>query len=52
MLMEAGWCGIAITQPRRLPTISLAKRVAQECNMSVGGGVTYQVRHEASIITN
>jgi HrpA-like RNA helicase len=36
---------IAITQPRRLATISLASRVAEEMNSKVGELVAYQVRH-------
>ncbi|ODN82667.1 hypothetical protein, variant 1 [Cryptococcus amylolentus CBS 6039] len=37
---------IAITQPRRLPAISLAARVAQEAGSVLGGEVGYSVRFE------
>ncbi|ORX41168.1 ATP-dependent RNA helicase prh1 [Kockovaella imperatae] len=37
---------IAITQPRRLPTISLATRVAEEMGVMLGGPVGYTVRFE------
>lgn len=37
---------IAITQPRRLPTISLADRVAAEMGCPLGGEVGYSVRFE------
>jgi ATP-dependent RNA helicase DHX37/DHR1 len=50
-LLEAGFAvsgTIAVTQPRRLPTISLAKRVAAECNLVIGREVAYQVRHQSS----
>jgi len=36
---------IAVTQPRRLATISLASRVADECNCKLGEFVGFQVRH-------
>lgn len=35
-----------MTQPRRLATISLASRVADECNCQLGDFVGFQVRHE------
>ncbi|KAL1409736.1 Salivary acidic proline-rich phosphoprotein 1/2 [Vanrija albida] len=37
---------VAITQPRRLPTISLATRVAAEMGVTLGGEVGYAVRFE------
>jgi ATP-dependent RNA helicase DHX37/DHR1 len=37
---------IAITQPRRLATIALANRVAQETHTKLGQTVGYQVRHD------
>lgn len=36
---------IAITQPRRLATISLARRVSEEMNYKIGQQIAYQVRH-------
>lgn len=49
--MEAGFANhgiIGVTQPRRLPTVTLAKRVAAESNFQIGKEITYQVRHEVS----
>ncbi|RXK41757.1 ATP-dependent RNA helicase prh1 [Tremella mesenterica] len=40
---------IAITQPRRLPTIALANRVAAEMGSVVGGEVGYSVRFEEAV---
>lgn len=37
---------IAITQPRRLATIALANRVAEETNTKIAELVGFQVRHE------
>lgn len=37
---------IAITQPRRMAAISIAKRVAQEMRVSIGSLVGYKVRFE------
>jgi ATP-dependent RNA helicase DHX33 len=37
---------VAITQPRRLPCISLATRVAAEMGVAVGAEVGYAVRFE------
>lgn len=37
---------IAITQPRRLATIALANRVADETGTRLGQMVGFQVRHE------
>jgi len=39
---------VAITQPRRLAAIALAKRVADEMGTTLGDTVAYQVRHESS----
>lgn len=39
---------IGITQPRKVATISLAKRVADEMNFKLGEEVVYQVRHDSS----
>lgn len=40
-------CNIVCTQPRRLAAISVAQRVANERNESLGRSVGYQVRFEA-----
>ena len=40
---------IAITQPRRLPTIALAQRVAKEMGCPLGGEVGYSVRFEEAM---
>ncbi|CAL1710622.1 unnamed protein product [Somion occarium] len=48
-LLEAGIAGkgmIAVTQPRKVAATSLASRVAQEQNVSVGGLVGYSVRFD------
>ena len=46
-LLEAGYPGIiACTQPRRVATISIAERVAEELETEVGGIVGYAVRFE------
>ncbi|KAK9453344.1 P-loop containing nucleoside triphosphate hydrolase protein [Dipodascopsis uninucleata] len=37
---------IAVTQPRRVAAINLAKRVADECNTGLGQGVGYTVRFQ------
>ncbi|RPA78149.1 P-loop containing nucleoside triphosphate hydrolase protein [Ascobolus immersus RN42] len=39
---------IAITQPRRIAAISLARRVAQEMGVAVGAEVGYSVRFDAN----
>ena len=39
---------VAVTQPRRLAAISLAKRVSEEMGCALGREVVYQVRHDAS----
>ena len=38
--------GIAVTQPRRVAAVSVARRVAQEMGTDVGGRVGYAVRFE------
>ncbi|MHC4884765.1 MAG: ATP-dependent RNA helicase HrpA, partial [Planctomycetota bacterium] len=38
---------IACTQPRRIAAISVADRVAEECNVPPGTGVGYQIRFES-----
>ena len=50
-LLEAGFSRngiIGITQPRRIASISLAYRVAEENNIEIGSGVGYHVRFEKS----
>jgi len=41
-----------VTQPRRLPTIALANRVADEMGCFVGGEVGYSVRFEEAMGRN
>ncbi|KAG1521224.1 hypothetical protein G6F52_006935 [Rhizopus delemar] len=49
-LMESGWANggkqIACTQPRRIAATSVAQRVADEMNCSVGGEVGYLIRFD------
>ena len=48
-LYESGFCTkgmIAITQPRRVAALSIAKRVAQEMNVKLGSLVGYSIRFE------
>jgi len=46
-LLESGnYSSIAVTQPRRVAAISVAKRVSQEKNSELGGTVGYSVRFE------
>jgi HrpA-like RNA helicase len=40
---------IAITQPRRLPCIALARRVAEEMGCECGDEVGYSVRFEEAM---
>ena len=47
-LLQAGFTGIACTQPRRIACISLAKRVGYETLKEYGQEVGYQIRFEAS----
>ncbi len=41
-------CNIVVTQPRRIAAISIAKRVCQERNWTIGTVVGYQVSHSLS----
>jgi ATP-dependent RNA helicase DDX35 len=45
-LLQNGWNGIVCTQPRRLSTITVATRVAQERSCRLGAEVGYCVRFE------
>ncbi|RKP19117.1 P-loop containing nucleoside triphosphate hydrolase protein [Rozella allomycis CSF55] len=49
-LYENGWCDddkvIACTQPRRIAATSVAARVAEECQVSLGETVGYSIRFE------
>ncbi|ORE20349.1 P-loop containing nucleoside triphosphate hydrolase protein [Rhizopus microsporus] len=55
-LYEAGWSHpesdnpglIGVTQPRRVATVSMAKRVADELNLS-DKEVSYQIRYDATV---
>ncbi|KAI8640295.1 P-loop containing nucleoside triphosphate hydrolase protein [Parasitella parasitica] len=55
-LYEAGWSHpdsdnpglIGVTQPRRVATVSMAKRVAQELNLT-DKEVSYQIRYDATV---
>ncbi|KAI8391758.1 P-loop containing nucleoside triphosphate hydrolase protein [Radiomyces spectabilis] len=55
-LYEAGWSHpdsdnpglIGVTQPRRVATVSMAKRVAHELNLSEDE-VSYQIRYDATV---
>ncbi|KAI9482833.1 MAG: P-loop containing nucleoside triphosphate hydrolase protein, partial [Benjaminiella poitrasii] len=55
-LYEAGWSHpdsdnpglIGVTQPRRVATVSMAKRVAQELNLTTKQ-VSYQIRYDATV---
>ncbi|KAI8876009.1 P-loop containing nucleoside triphosphate hydrolase protein [Backusella circina FSU 941] len=55
-LYEAGWSHpesdnpglIGVTQPRRVATVSMAKRVAHELNLS-DDEVSYQIRYDATV---
>ncbi|KAI7902923.1 P-loop containing nucleoside triphosphate hydrolase protein [Cokeromyces recurvatus] len=55
-LYEAGWSHpdsdnpglIGVTQPRRVATVSMANRVAQELNLS-NKQVSYQIRYDATV---
>lgn len=42
---------IAITQPRRLPCLALARRVSEEMGCELGGEVGYSVRFEEAMST-
>eukprot|EP00033_Pygsuia_biforma_P000224 GCRY01000282.1.p1 GENE.GCRY01000282.1~~GCRY01000282.1.p1 ORF type:complete len:685 (+),score=178.68 GCRY01000282.1:207-2261(+) len=43
---QKGYCGIAVTQPRRVAAISIAQRVAAEMGTNLGDLVGYSVRFE------
>ncbi|KAF5183089.1 Atp-dependent rna helicase protein [Thalictrum thalictroides] len=49
-LYNAGFCGngklVGVTQPRRVGTLSVAKRVAEECDVVLGEKVGYSIRFE------
>lgn len=49
-LFNAGFCNdgklIGITQPRRVAAVTVAKRVAEECNVDLGQKVGYAIRFE------
>ena len=49
-LYNAGFCGhgkvIGVTQPRRVAAIAVAKRVAEECGVTLGERVGYAVRFD------
>lgn len=49
-LVEAGWAAggrlVAVTEPRRVAAITVAKRVAEECGSLLGDKVGYAVRFD------
>ncbi|XP_039144365.1 pre-mRNA-splicing factor ATP-dependent RNA helicase DEAH10 isoform X1 [Dioscorea cayenensis subsp. rotundata] len=49
-LFNAGFCqngkAIGVTQPRRVAAITVAKRVAEECNVELGQKVGYAIRFD------
>ncbi|CAL9043823.1 pre-mRNA-splicing factor ATP-dependent RNA helicase DEAH10-like [Musa acuminata AAA Group] len=49
-LYNAGFCRdekiIGVTQPRRVAAVTVAKRVAEECNVELGQKVGYSIRFE------
>ncbi|PAV64353.1 hypothetical protein WR25_20485 [Diploscapter pachys] len=47
-LLEAGYSGIACTQPRRIACTALARRVAYETLNVYGNEVAYQIRFETT----
>ncbi|KAL6861175.1 hypothetical protein ACP4OV_016875 [Aristida adscensionis] len=51
-LYDAGFCQdgkvIGITQPRRVAAVTVAKRVAEECNDQLGNKVGYSIRFDDS----
>uniref|UniRef100_A0A1J3FDM9 RNA helicase n=1 Tax=Noccaea caerulescens TaxID=107243 RepID=A0A1J3FDM9_NOCCA len=51
-LYSAGFCRgekmIGITQPRRIAAVTVAKRVAEECNVELGQRVGYSIRFDDS----
>ncbi|KAJ0987450.1 hypothetical protein J5N97_005806 [Dioscorea zingiberensis] len=49
-LFNAGFCkngkAIGVTQPRRVAAVTVAKRVAEECNVELGQKVGYAIRFD------
>lgn len=49
-LCNAGFCRdgkvIAVTQPRRVAAVTVAKRVAEECGVNLGEKVGYSIRFD------
>ena len=49
-LFNAGFCRdgrtIGITQPRRVAAVTVAKRVAEECDVQLGQRVGYSIRFD------
>lgn len=49
-MFNAGFCqngkAIGVTQPRRVAAITVAKRVAEECNVELGQKVGYAIRFD------
>ncbi|KAJ1651931.1 putative ATP-dependent RNA helicase DHR1 [Dispira simplex] len=43
---------IGITQPRRVAAVSMAKRVAEELNITQKGKVAYQIRYDTTVNPN
>ncbi|KAJ1967829.1 putative ATP-dependent RNA helicase DHR1 [Dispira parvispora] len=43
---------IGITQPRRVAAVSMAKRVAEELNITQEGKVAYQIRYDTTVNPN
>lgn len=48
-LAAAGWRRIAVTQPRRISAVSLARRVAVEACDAHGSSVAFKVRFSSSV---
>lgn len=44
---QGAYCNIAVTQPRRISAISVAERIANERNETIGESVGYSVRFES-----
>ncbi|EEF50736.1 ATP-dependent RNA helicase, putative [Ricinus communis] len=55
-LLNAGFCRdgkvIAITQPRRVAAVTVAKRVAEECGVELGQKVGYSIRFDDATSTS
>ncbi|CAJ0931079.1 unnamed protein product, partial [Mesorhabditis belari] len=47
-LLNAGYTGIAVTQPRRLACMALARRVSYETLNNYGSEVAFQIRFEST----